>query len=147
AGTRRLAPLPRTAQFRRLAQRGGARGLCLEPGHRSGNARRAAEVRGQETTMDNEIPTGKNRTRMETSPVRARELLEVRGLTVPPNPERDAVAIRAEYLAEAEPAGSMPPPPTLKGMAGTAMKALTGKKMHVLLDKMGERAAYERTGT
>ena len=97
--------------------------------------------------MDNEIHTGKNRTGMKTSPVHSRELLEVREMTVPPNPERDAVAIRAEYLAEAEPVGSMPPPPTLRGMAGTAVKALTGKKMHVLLDKMGERAAYERTGT
>lgn len=97
--------------------------------------------------MDNEIHTGKNRTGMKTSPVHSRELLEVREMTVPPNPERDAVAIRADYLAEAEPVGSMPPPPTLRGMAGTAMKALTGKKMHVLLDKMGERAAYERTGT
>src|SRR5690606_13582743 len=30
---------------------------------------------------------------------------------------------------------------------GTAVKALTGKKMHVLLDKLAERAAFERTGT
>ena len=98
--------------------------------------------------MDNKIHTGMNRTGMKTSPVHAAELLEVRELqTTTPAPELDAVAIRAQYLAEAEPVGSMPPPPTLRGMAGTAMKALTGKTMHVLLDKMGERAAFERTGT
>jgi ferritin-like protein len=98
--------------------------------------------------MDNDISTGMNRTGMKTSPVHARELLEVRELQkTAPAPEIDAIALRASYLAEAEPVGSMPPPPSLKGMAGTAMKALTGKKMHVLLDKLGERAAYERTGT
>ena len=98
--------------------------------------------------MDNEIGTGKNRTGLKTSPVHARELLEVRELQqTAPAPELDAVALRASYLAEAGTVGSMPPPPTLRGMAGTAMKALTGKKMHVLLDKMGERAAFERTGT
>lgn len=98
--------------------------------------------------MENEISTGLNRTGMKTSPVHARELLEVRQLQESaPNPEIDAIALRASYLVEAEPVGSMPPPPSLKGMAGTAMQALTGKKMHVLLDKLGERAAYERTGT
>jgi len=98
--------------------------------------------------MENEISTGMNRTGMKTSPVHARELLEVRELQAStPEPSIDALALRASYLAEAEPVGSMPPPPTLKGMAGTAVKALTGKKMHVLLDKLAERAAFERTGT
>lgn len=98
--------------------------------------------------MENDIRTGTNRTGMKASPVDARKLLEVRELqTTVPDPEIDAVALRASYLLEAEPVGSMPPPPTLRGMAGTAMKALTGKKMHVLLDKIAERAAFERTGT
>ncbi len=98
--------------------------------------------------MENDIRTGTNRTGMKASPVDVRKLLEVRELqTTVPDPEIDAVALRASYLLEAEPVGSMPPPPTLRGMAGTAMKALTGKKMHVLLDKIAERAAFERTGT
>ena len=98
--------------------------------------------------MENEIPTGTNRTGMKASPSDARELLEVRELQASvPAPELDHVALRAGYLVEAEPVGSMPPPPTLKGMAGTAMKALSGKKMPVLLDKIAERAAFERTGT
>lgn len=98
--------------------------------------------------MENKIQTGANRTGMKASPVDAKRLLEVRELQVTaPAPERDAVALRASYLVDAGTVGSMPPPPTLRGMAGTAMKALTGKKMHVLLDKMAERAAFERTGT
>ena len=98
--------------------------------------------------MENEIPTGTNRTGMKASPSDARKLLEVRELQASvPAPELDHVALRAGYLVEAEPVGSMPPPPTLKGMAGTAMKALSGKKMPVLLDKIAERAAFERTGT
>ena len=98
--------------------------------------------------MEDKTELGKNRTGMKTSPVHARELLEVRQLQQEiPAPEIDAVAMRAEYLAEAGTVGSMPPPPTLRGMAGSAVKALSGKKMHVLLDKMAERAAFERTGT
>lgn len=98
--------------------------------------------------MKSETNLGTNRTGLKTSPVHASELLEVRELQEStPAPEIDAVALRASYLTEAEPIGSMPPPPTLKGMAGSAMKALGGRKMHVLVDKLAERAAFERTGT
>ena len=98
--------------------------------------------------MEDKTELGTNRTGMKASPVDARKLLEVRELQQEvPAPELDHVALRAEYLVEAGTVGSMPPPPTMRGMAGTAMKALTGKKMHVLLDKMAERAAFERTGT
>jgi rubrerythrin len=47
---------------------------------------------------------------------------------------------------EAPPVGTMPLPGSLKGATKTVAKALQGKKAAVLLDKLGERLAFERTG-
>lgn len=44
------------------------------------------------------------------------------------------------------PVGTMPPPASLKGAAKEALRTLTGVKGTVLLDKLGERLAFERTG-
>ena len=41
----------------------------------------------------------------------------------------------------------MPPPTSLKGVAKTAVDMLKGSKPTVFIDKLGERAAFERTGT
>ncbi len=43
--------------------------------------------------------------------------------------------------------GSVPPPAELKGIAKTALKAARGDKPTLLMDKLGERLAFERTGT
>ena len=40
----------------------------------------------------------------------------------------------------------MPPPARVKGVASTLLDALKGNKPQVLIDKLGERLAYERTG-
>jgi hypothetical protein len=58
-----------------------------------------------------------------------------------------AAELRSDYIASAEPLGSMPPPMSVKGVVGAAKEALAGNRLHVLLDKLGERAAYERSGT
>jgi hypothetical protein len=62
---------------------------------------------------------------------------------------RGALALalaRAELSERAPPAGTMPIPGSLKGVAKTAAKALKGEKAAVFLDKLGERLAFERTG-
>jgi rubrerythrin len=94
---------------------------------------------------------GMNRTGMQAAPdERVEEMLEVTELTRPPKGKADAlIALRGEYLqdGEADVLGSIPPPRTVKGAAKAGMKALTGKKAHVLLDKLGGRLAFERSGT
>jgi ferritin-like metal-binding protein YciE len=55
--------------------------------------------------------------------------------------------MRREYVNEADAIGSMPPPATAKGMLKAGAGALTGTRMQVFIDKMGERLAYERGGT
>ena len=53
---------------------------------------------------------------------------------------------RARYIAESDAVGSIPPPLTLKGMVNTGVARLGGSNLGVLLDKMGERIAFERAG-
>lgn len=97
--------------------------------------------------MQRDITIGLNRTGMKASPVVAGELLEALDLqeSAPP-PEITAADIRSGYLDEAEPVGSVPPPMSIKGVVGAATQALAGNRLHVLLDKLGERAAFERSG-
>jgi ferritin-like protein len=90
---------------------------------------------------------GKNRTGIASSPVDAKRLVEAaqQGPTSDGGPERIA-AWRAELAATAPPQGTMPPPATVKGAAKSVVKALQGERANVLLDKLGERLAFERTG-
>ena len=91
--------------------------------------------------------TGKNRTGIATSPIDAAKSIEFaqKGSASDGGPERIA-AWRAEASSEAPPQGTMPPPASLKGAAKTAMKALMGEKANVLVDKLAERLAFERSG-
>lgn len=93
----------------------------------------------------------KNRTGMQRSPVQSQELLEstadqeMEGL---PNPEADGLAeVRAEYIEDAEPLGTIPAPLTPSGMVKSAANMLTGRRLHVFMDKLAERLAFERGGT
>lgn len=86
-----------------------------------------------------------NRTGIQTSPELARELIEGAAAAVPSSeggPE--AIALRrGEYISEGFPVGSLPMLPARKEGAATAEVA----GMAVLLDKLSERLAFERTGT
>jgi hypothetical protein len=90
---------------------------------------------------------GMNRTGIATSPVDAARMVEgaEKGSTSEGGPERIA-AFRAEMSAIAPPQGTMPPPASMKGAAKTMMKAIQGEKANVLVDKLAERLAFERTG-
>jgi hypothetical protein len=68
----------------------------------------------------------------------------------PPTSEgsaQDIAMVRIAYAKEAEPLGSMPLPAGMKNKAKTAMKAVMGAKPTLLMDKLGERLAFERSGT
>ncbi|HYC90550.1 MAG TPA: ferritin-like domain-containing protein [Thermoanaerobaculia bacterium] len=92
---------------------------------------------------------GMNRTGVSTSPIDTPRMVDA-AMSVPVIAEGagEMVNMRRMYVEESpEPIGSMPPPVTPKGMAKTAVQAFKGHKPTVLLDKMGERLAFERTGT
>ncbi|MEJ7807785.1 MAG: ferritin Dps family protein, partial [Telluria sp.] len=92
---------------------------------------------------------GMNRTGMQMSPIDSRAMQEVA-----PSVDRvgdgadDAapVGIRSAYIASADTLGSIPLPATLGGAVSMALHALKGDSPHILLDKLGERLAFERTG-
>jgi rubrerythrin len=92
---------------------------------------------------------GLNRTGIATSPIEAKATVEGAATATPdPVAEPDGItAVREEYAVAAPPVGTMPPPASVKGAAKAAVEALKGKSATVFLDLLGERLAFERTGT
>ncbi len=99
--------------------------------------------------MKNDTPLGKNRTGIEMSPIDKRAMMEDTELTVPSTETDGAVlaAARAEYFVMPDVIGSVPPPASVKGMATTGLEALKGVNAAVLIDKLAQRLAFERTGS
>lgn len=58
----------------------------------------------------------------------------------------EIAVLRAAYIVEAEPLGTVPVPGTIKGIVKTGMEKLIGNSPEVMVDKLGERLAFERTG-
>jgi rubrerythrin len=54
---------------------------------------------------------------------------------------------KLQFIAEAEAVGSVPMPPTAKGVLKAGVAKIVGGQPTILIDKLGERLAYERTGT
>jgi len=93
--------------------------------------------------------TGMNRTGMATSPIDSERLLDAAKLAEPAL-RMDGMAIETERIAfsrEADPFGTVPPPATLKGVAKLILEKIQRHKPTVFIDKLGERLAFERTGT
>ncbi|HUQ74400.1 MAG TPA: ferritin-like domain-containing protein [Burkholderiales bacterium] len=83
--------------------------------------------------MQTVTEVGSNHSGMDVSPT-ADEMLENTELTKPRRgDERELAKIRAEYGSEAEPVGTLPE-------GGDGLRTL-------LMDKLGERLAFERSGT
>jgi bacterioferritin (cytochrome b1) len=91
---------------------------------------------------------GMNRTGIGISPLHSRELIEgaLAGTPSSMGDEHLLGEVREQYAREAGPVGTVPPPSTLKGAAAAVVQALKGQKLSVLLDKLGERLAFERSG-
>lgn len=92
---------------------------------------------------------GRNRTGVQTSPQLSEQMNEVvqpvsaRAADADVSPLKD---VRLEYIREADPLGSVPPPGAIKGMAKSAAKLLQGERPQAFVDKLAERLAYERGG-
>jgi rubrerythrin len=86
-----------------------------------------------------------NRTGLLVSPL-ADEMLENTSF-VPDTSVQDFESFRGELLAEGGPVGTMPRPASFGDAAKQAVDAVTAKHPLVLLDKLAERLAFERSGT
>jgi hypothetical protein len=95
------------------------------------------------------IINGINRTGMDLSPIDVKEVIEAAEISPPSSPgsEQNAAELRADYARQAPTIGSVPPPGTLKGVLKAASDMVRGYVPSVLIDKLSERLAFERTGT
>ena len=91
---------------------------------------------------------GVNRTGAAVSPVGTKEMIEA-AAQLTPFVEIDvqaAMTQRILYIEEADSLGSIAPPITLTGVVKTGFAKLQGGHPALLIDKIGERLAYERSG-
>lgn len=92
---------------------------------------------------------GMNRTGAKMSPIDVSAMEEYAAASPVSEFESEdtMTAMRLEAIAEADTIGSVPLPGTLKGMVTTGVSMLKGDNPAMLIDKLGERLAFERTGT
>lgn len=92
---------------------------------------------------------GLNRTGIGMTPIQSKEMLEgaAQGPLSPGEDGHGLLAVRQVYTTAAEAIGTVPLPSTLKGVAHTAVDLFKGQQPAVLIDKLGERLAFERTGS
>ncbi|MFT3764073.1 MAG: ferritin-like domain-containing protein [Minicystis sp.] len=100
-------------------------------------------MRAQSTTM------GLNRTGIGTSPIDSADIIKTAREACPGGAGNghNLDLLRREYEGDAEPIGTVPIPTTLRGAVTAAVDLLKGRRTAVLVDRLGERLAFERTGT
>ena len=99
--------------------------------------------------VSNPEHVGMNRTGIQMSPLDSQAMQDVDpALTGHPVGDESALTeVRNEYIAQADALGSIPLPGTLTGAVNMGVHMLKGDSPQILLDKLGERLAFERTGT
>ncbi len=98
--------------------------------------------------MENTVETGLNRTGLDMAPVSKDDMVRfarTEGVREPASADA-LLETRQEYARKADRLGSVPVPLRMKGVVSTVADTLEGHKSAVLVDKLGERLAFERTG-
>lgn len=98
--------------------------------------------------MKETIELGMNKTGIGTSPIDSKDLEKGAEESSPSSPgsEQNLADMRIDVIASAASIGTMPPPTSVKGAVTSIIEGIT-KNPGVFLDKLGERLAFERTGT
>jgi rubrerythrin len=92
---------------------------------------------------------GMNKTGVQMSPLQTKHMLDDDNVLTrgQPGDETQMAELRQSYITGADGFGSIPVPGTMKGMASVALDMLKGDNPKVLIDKLSERLAMERTAT
>ena len=99
------------------------------------------------TRKRNSAVAGMNRTGLASARQQAKAMLySSYDESAPVAPGTSLSEVRVEYARVSEPVGTVPPASSLNGVAPPP-KAVSGNKASVLIDKLAERLAFERTGT
>lgn len=98
--------------------------------------------------MEKSTQMGMNRTGKDASPIDSGAMLEnVQRYSPAPRDGNPALAaLNAPYIRAGSAVGSVPVPGTVKGALKSAAEKLTGHNPEVLINKLGERLAFERSG-
>ena len=98
-----------------------------------------------------ESKMGRNRTGVQMAPNEIEKMLSALDSPLArPTADGDESAIaelRSRYISQSGPVGSVPPPGSAKGALKAGAQMLTGGRPQVLLDKLAERLAFERSST
>ncbi|MFL6712201.1 MAG: ferritin-like domain-containing protein [Sulfurifustis sp.] len=98
--------------------------------------------------MDSRTKMGTNKTGVQMSPIDVDHMLDdVRSSGTSASDGAGIAAVRTTYITEAEPVGTVPVPGTLQGAVSSGVQKMMGSRPEVLVDKLGERLAFERSGT
>ncbi|HJV88006.1 MAG TPA: ferritin-like domain-containing protein [Noviherbaspirillum sp.] len=100
--------------------------------------------------MKEQIPVGMNRTGVQMSPFETSTMQAGMPASMTPATPGDDTALadmRSQYITDADAIGSVPVPATVQGAVAAGASMMLGNQPQLLLDKLGERLAFERTGT
>lgn len=98
--------------------------------------------------MEKAAELGHNRTGTQLSPDQTEEQLKSAD-SYPPDVQGDATSIekaRQQAYKESGPVGSVPVPGSTKGKLKSGFDKMLGNQPELLVDKLGERLAFERSG-
>lgn len=98
--------------------------------------------------MEKSTRMGRNRTGIDMSPIHSKEMISnsESALLSSEGNSQSISAVERQYIQESEPVGSVPMPGTMKGALKSAMKKASGRNPEMLINKLGERLAFERSG-
>ncbi|MDF3030590.1 MAG: uncharacterized protein K0R03_1148 [Moraxellaceae bacterium] len=98
--------------------------------------------------MEKTVHMGKNLTGIAMSPLQSQQMIAGAENATPTGGSEYALhEVGKDYIEEAMPVGSVPLPGTLQGALKAIKDKLTGQHTEMLLNKMGERLAFERSGS
>lgn len=97
--------------------------------------------------MDKTVHMGSNRTGIDMSPLQSKVMISGAAAATPAGGSETGLhEIDKVYMRDAPVIGSVPLPGTLRGAFEAMKDKLTGQHTEALLNKMGERLAFERSG-
>lgn len=99
--------------------------------------------------MEDSTRVGLNKTGMQMHPLHSKELLELMQeapVSQAPDDGQALAEVRRVYIEESDGIGSIPAPTSPKGTLSAGAQILSGHRPQVLIDKLAERLAFERSG-
>lgn len=91
---------------------------------------------------------GPNRTGIDMSPVDSQRMMEgARNMTETTAPQEGVIDFRKAVAEDRGVVGSVPVPLSFKGVLSAGKEKLKGHSPEVLINKLGQRLAFERAGT